>query len=177
MKYFFLALLLAGSGKLVAQHDSVSSGNIPIYGRFNFGVLTGERASASFQLASGVRLGKHLETGFGFGFENHYYSGYAPLFAEVRYQIGKGESFPFIDIMGGYMASLNQSYSASGGYTIGSHIGVTHYFTKHFGITAAIGYRFVQVNNSYIYYLWDGSQSDIIYRLNRFEMRIGIAFR
>lgn len=177
MKQFILLFFLIGSGILLAQRDSVSSGNLPIYGRFNFGILTGERASASLQMVSGMRFGKHFETGMGFGFENHYYSGYAPLFAEARYVLGKGESQPFIDVMGGYMASLNQFQTGNGGYTIGSHIGVTHYFTKHFGITATIGYRYVQLNNRY-YYLWnESSQQYMTYHLNRFEMRIGIAFR
>lgn len=147
------------------------------YNRNTIGVLAGTESGLSFQLSNGYRFNNQLEVGFGFGYEKHYYYGYAPIFLESRYHFGKGNTQPFIGIMGGYMAVLNQQSAQGEGYTAGGSIGVTHFFTPHFGVSTSLGYRYLYLNRSDNYYIWNGNGMTVIQELNRFEIRIGIVFR
>lgn len=154
----------------------VESPKIGYYGRFTTGVLAGEYSSMSFQFANGVRIG-HFDVGMGLGFEKFYGSGYAPLFLESRYNFGKGATNPFVGVNTGYLASLDQYLSKRNGYTFGINVGMTHNFTKHFGITTSIGYRFAQTQERNYYYIWAGEYTTTIRDMHRAEVRVGIALR
>jgi len=176
-----ICLTLLSFVNCFGQKDSLSSPRTNgFYNRNTVGVLVGTESSLSFQLSNGYRFKNQLEVGFGFGFERHYYYGYAPIFVESRYHFGKGNTQPFVGIMGGYMAVLNQQNVSGEGYSVGGSIGVTHFFTPHFGVSTSIGYRYLHLkrDNNY-YFIWDGggNGTTVIQELNRIEVRIGIVFR
>lgn len=168
------ALLL--SLPLVAQENVTE--RFGMYGRASFGVLAGEYASSSFRASSGVRFGNHIETGIALGWERYSYNNYAPVMLEARYLPLNGKKHPYIQLSGGYLAGLNPFYRQSGSYTLGAHIGITHYYGAHFGISTEIGYRysFVEIPD---WYYWN----DITYpgiakqAFHALEIRIGVAFR
>jgi hypothetical protein len=179
MKALFTALALLFSATVMAQTDAPApKAEGGVYNRITGGVLTGERSSLSFQFANGYRFGKRFEAGLGLGFESYYGDRYVPLFLETRYNFTKGNTVPFVSIMGGYLAGLNQYYASSRGATGGVHIGMTHYFTQHFGVTTALGFRYTQTEERpQYYYIWPGDSPLVIEEMGRIELRVGIAFR
>jgi hypothetical protein len=179
MKVFFTALLLLASAAVSAQTDMIApKAEGGVYNRITGGVLTGERTSLSFQFANGYRFGKRFEAGLGLGFESYYGDRYVPLFLETRYNFTKGNTVPFVGAMGGYLAGLNQYYASSRGATVGANIGMTHYFTKHFGVTTVLGFRYTQTEERPQYYMmWPGEMPLVIEEMGRIELRVGIAFR
>jgi opacity protein-like surface antigen len=166
-----------------SQADSTAgtTRTIGYYGRVTTGILIGDYASRSFQLTNGFRIGQ-TDVGFGIGYEVYDLVRYAPLFLESRHHFLKGmKTQPFVGITAGYMASLNQyanSYGDRNGFTAGVGVGLTHYFTKHLGITSSIGYRYVYAQDQNYYY-----HTSILpvptsrTELHRVEVRIGLAFR
>lgn len=165
---------------IFGQKDSLKSNPTSgFYNRNTLGVLVGTESGVSLQLSNGYRFNNQLEVGFGFGYERHYYYNYAPIFIESRYHFGKGNTQPFIGVMGGYMAILNQQSSSGEGYTFGGSIGLTHFFTSHFGVSTSIGYRYLHLNRNEYYYIWNdgGNGTTVIQELNRLDVRIGIVFR
>jgi opacity protein-like surface antigen len=178
MKRILLILLAFTAFNSFSQESEapVATPKIAYYGRFTAGVLTGDRSAMSFQFANGVRLG-HFDVGMGLGFERFYTSGYAPLFLESRYNFGNGATNPFVGVTAGYLASLDQYMSKRGGYTFGLNVGMTHHFTKHFGVTTSIGYRFAQTQERDYYYIMWGGEYTTIRDMHRVEVRVGIALR
>ena len=180
MKVLFTVFFLLASAAVTAQVvETAPKAEGGVYNRITGGVLTGERSSLSFQFANGYRFGKHFEAGLGLGFEAYYGDRYVPLFLETRYNFTKGNTTPFVGAMGGYMAGLNQYYTTSRGATVGANIGITHYFTKHFGVTTMLGFRYTQTEErSQYYYIWPGDEPPlVIEEMGRIELRVGIAFR
>jgi hypothetical protein len=149
------------------------------YGRVTAGVLTGDYSSMSFQFSNGFRFGQ-TEVGIGLGYEGYYGSRFAPLFFESRYYFLRNRNTqPFIGISAGYLASLNQSYyyGDRNGYTGGANIGLTHFFTPHFGISSSVGYRYLFTEQIQSVYLMDFAPTTLQREMHRLEMRIGIVFR
>jgi hypothetical protein len=155
------------------------------YGRMTAGVLAGEFSTGSFHLTNGYRF-RHFEVGMGLGFERYFIGSYAPVFLESRYNFGKGSTQPFVGISAGYLVSLNRivNYYPQNrhNYTAGLNVGLTHYFTSHFGITTSIGYRFslTPVNPYYTqpHYYGGGNAMPLDNRaMHRGEIRIGVVFR
>jgi hypothetical protein len=137
-----------------SQVDSIApkvKGNY--YGRGSVGLLIGEFASGSAQLSNGYSFGNRLDVGIGLGYENYNYQRFAPLFLETRYHFGKRETKPFVGLMAGYMAGLQRFNPNVKGFTAGLQFGITHYFTKHFGITTSVGYRYSMLQSTILYYL------------------------
>jgi hypothetical protein len=155
---------------------------IGYYGRASVGVLTGEYSSVSLNVANGISVG-HVDLGLGLGLEVHDQSTYAPILVESRYNFGKGATQPFIGVGGGYLAAVSQinNYQYQGGYTLGANIGMTHYFSKHFGITTTLGYRFSYTHNRFPEWMYvdPGFAPDynVIRDMHRIEVRLGVAFR
>lgn len=145
------------------------------YGRISAGVLAGNSVSTSLQISNGYRF-KHLEVGIGLGSERHITGRYIPLFLESRYNFGKGNTQPFVGIMAGYSAAVNRYNTPSNGihFTAGLNIGLTHYFTRHFGMSTVIGYRFTRTDG-YVYDIWNyyNNTQD----MQQLEVRIGMVFR
>lgn len=137
-----------------SQVDSIApkvKGNY--YGRGSLGLLVGEFASGSAQLSNGYSFRNGLDVGLGLGYENYNYERFVPLFIETRYNFGKRETKPFVGLMAGYMAGLQRFNPNVKGFTTGLQLGVTHYFTKHFGITTSLGYRYSLMRSTILYYL------------------------
>ncbi len=163
--------------------NSYSQTEIPkmsYYGRITTGVLAGNYTSISLHVANGISI-NHVDLGLVLGLETHDDSGYVPILVESRYNFGKGNTKPFIGGCGGYLAALNNYYSKQGGYSIGANIGITHYFTKYFGITTAIGYRFSytdkRIPDTMLMDFAPYPSPEIIKNLNYIEFRVGISFR
>lgn len=149
------------------------------YGRASVGLLIGEMSSGSAQLSNGYSFANGLDVGLGLGFENYNYTRFAPLFLETRYHFGKRETKPFVGLMTGYMAGLNQ-YDNARGFTAGLQVGITHYFTKHFGISSSLGYRYVVAESWNLYYsLYSFAPYPYLENVNihRIEARFGIVIR
>ncbi len=150
------------------------------YGRGSVGLLIGDLSSGSAQISNGFSFRNGLDVGLGLGYENYNYSRYAPLFVETRYHFGKRETKPFVGLMTGYMAGLNQ-YDRAHGLTAGFQVGITHYFTKHFGITTSLGYRYILARSNNIYYtqlhmyIMPPQVEDA--NIHRIEARFGIVIR
>ena len=164
-----------------SQADSTAGTKHPsgYYGRATAGVLAGEYSNMSFQFANGFRLGQ-TEIGLGLGYESYYGSRFAPMFLESRYHfLRKKSTQPFVGVSAAYLASLNQSYyyNTRNGYSFGGSIGITHYFTKHVGVSSSIGYRYIatQEQQQYMYLMYPPT---IVQReMHRLELRVGIVFR
>lgn len=186
MRIFLVSgmLFLAATGTCFSQSGATTE--IPkkqsgYYGRVTVGVLTGEYSNMSFQFSNGYRFGQ-TEVGIGLGYEGSYGGRFAPLFLESRYHLLPGRNTqPFIGISAGYLASLNQSYyyeNRDHGYTAGANIGLTHYFTPHFGVSSSVGYRFLFTEQVQSFYLMNVYAPMTMQReMHRLEMRIGIVFR
>ncbi len=173
MKSFMLVLFFAAITVFPAlSQTSVPATQSNYYGRMSVGVLAGKNVYTSMQISNGYRF-RHIEVGFGLGLERFGFERYVPLFLESRYNFGKGNTQPFVGIKAGYLAALNRyepnSLVNQGGYLAGINVGLTHYFTPHFGMTSQIGYRRMQ-SNQYGYYLWQNLP-------NQVEFRIGIVLR
>jgi hypothetical protein len=170
---FFLALYLNAQGQTPLP-------KIRYYGRASAGVLTGQTSSVSFQVANGIAV-NHVDLGLALGLEVHDYSAYAPIALESRYNFGKGTIQPFIGVCVGYLAALNTYHSYRGGHTAGINIGVTHFITKHFGISTALGYRYSYTNQQppegYTELQWYYNGQNMIRYNHRLEFRVGIAIR
>jgi hypothetical protein len=156
---------------------------IGYYSRASAGVLTGDHSSMSVQVANGISL-RHVDVGLGLGLEMHDQTGYTPIFIESRYNFGNGSTQPFAGICGGYLATLNNNMYNDpyrGGYTMGAQIGMTHYFSKHFGISTTLGYRFSFTNNTYPHWadvsMWSYYGQNVIWDKHRIEVRVGVHFR
>lgn len=149
------------------------------YGRGSVGLLIGEFASGSAQISNGYAFGNGLDFGIGLGYENYNYERFVPLFLETRYHFGKRETKPFVGLMSGYMAGLQRYNSNVKGFTAGFQLGVTHYFTKHFGITTSLGYRYSMLQSTVLYYLEVHVPNPPIENENihRIEARFGIVIR
>jgi hypothetical protein len=163
-----------------SQVDSIApkvKGNY--YGRGSVGLLVGEFASGSAQLSNGYSFGNGLDVGIGLGYENYNYQRFAPLFLETRYHFGKRETKLFVGLMSGYMAGLQRYNSNVKGFTAGFQFGVTHYFTKHFGITTSLGYRYSMLQSTILYYLEVHVPNPPVENENihRIEARLGIVLR
>ncbi|MES2555233.1 MAG: hypothetical protein V4604_03730 [Bacteroidota bacterium] len=151
-RIILITTLLLSSFSASSQVETIATkakGNY--YGRGSIGLLVGELASGSAQISNGYAFGCGLDVGLGLGYENYNYNRFAPLFLETRYHFGKRETKPFVGLIGGYMAGLNQ-YNNARGFTAGMQVGITHYFTKHFGITSSVGYRYIMTESTNIYY-------------------------
>ena len=150
------------------------------YGRGSLGLLIGESSSGSAQISNGYAFGCGLDVGIGLAYENYNYTRFAPLFLETRYHFGKRNTKPFVGLMSGYMAGLNQYYNARG-FTAGLQVGITHYFTKHFGISSSVGYRYVVTQSTNIYYMdlhtFAPPTTPDNTNIHRIEARLGIVIR
>jgi hypothetical protein len=178
-----LFTILSFTALCLTTYSQTETPKIGYYSRASVGVLTGRRSTASLQVANGISL-KHTDLGLALGLEVHDRTGYAPIMLESRYNFGDGATQPFIGINGGYLASLsgNNYTPYRGGYTMGVSVGITHYFTRHFGITTAIGYRYSFTNADVPYWVniedeWPTYGQNVILDQHRFEFRVGIHFR
>ncbi len=149
------------------------------YGRGSVGLLMGEMSSGSAQISNGYAFSRGLDVGVGLAYENYNYTRFAPIFVETRYNFGKRETKPFVGLMGGYMAGLNQ-YNNARGFTAGLQAGITHYFTKHFGISTSVGYRYVMTESTNVYtqlHLFAPYPAMQNANIHRIEARLGIVIR
>lgn len=168
----------------IAQTTEVPSSDVSgLYSRLAAGIMAGDYSNGFAQLSTGYRFGKHVEAGLGFGIQNAGYNRYAPLFLESRWYFGKRNVLPFVGIEGGYLTSLNSTYyypDKKGGYTFGLNIGVRRDFTKHFGISSSVGYRYTYTNQPYypyVYYVDYYYYEPTKLEAHRVELRIGIHFQ
>ncbi len=168
---FFIGLCLN------AHSQTTETSKIGYYARGSAGILTGETSSISFQMSNGISIG-HVDLGLGIGLEVHDQSGYAPILLESRYNFGKGTTQPFVGIFGGYLSAMNSYYTYNGGYTVGATAGIAHYFSKHIGITTAIGYRYSRTSNDFPAWNhtheWYYYGQNVIHDRNRLELRVGL---
>lgn len=172
-------LLLSGMSAWSQTEEIIPNPKGNYYGRGSVGLLMGEMSSGSAQISNGYAFGCGLDVGIGLGYENYNYSRFAPVFVETRYHFGKRETKPFVGLMGGYMAGLNQ-YNNVRGFTTGLQAGITHYFTKHIGISTSVGYRYVMTESTNVY-----TQLHILApyppmqnaNIHRIEARFGIVIR
>jgi opacity protein-like surface antigen len=186
MKSLFLSGVLSCAAlACFSQTDSTAGTGtiktIGYYGRVTTGILTGDYSSRSFQMTNGFRIGQ-TDVGFGIGYETYNHIRYAPLFLESRRHFLKGRNTqPFVGITAGYLASLSQNYYYTenrNGFTAGASVGLTHYFTKHLGITSSIGYRYLYAqDNNYYYHMSILPMPMNLREMHRLEVRIGVAFR
>lgn len=171
---FLLILLTAIYFNAYSQHDTVGKGYF--YGRGSVGLLVGNLSSGSIRLSSGYHFRFGLEAGIGMGFET-FYDRYTPLFTELRYNFGKKQTQPFVGIMGGALIQLNQNYVNSAVGTFGVQIGMTHFFSKHIGLSTSVGYRYADLNQG-IYYLYPHFAPEPYTISNhRAELRIGLMLK
>lgn len=172
-------LLLSGMSAWSQTEEIAPKAKGNYYGRGSVGLLIGEFASGSVQISNGYSFGNGLDVGIGLGYENYNYERFVPLFLETRYHFGKRETKPFVGLMSGYMAGLQRYNSNVKGFTAGFQLGVTHYFTKHFGITTSLGYRYSMLQSTVFYYLEVHVPNPPIENENihRIEARFGIVIR
>lgn len=180
-RILIIAILLLSGLSAWSQVETIAPKvNGGYYGRGSVGLLIGELSSGSAQVSNGYAFGCGLDVGLGLGYENYNYTRFAPVFVETRYNFGKRETKPFVGLMGGYMAGLNQ-YNNAKGFTAGLQVGITHYFTKHFGISTSVGYRYVMTESTNIYYTQLHYFAPYPYmenqNIHRIEARFGVVIR
>jgi hypothetical protein len=176
--FLFTVLCLNG----FSQPNPNRASKLGYYARVSVGVLTGDLSTVSVLASNGISMGR-IDLGLGLGLEGHDFRGYAPIMIESRYHLTNGVTQPFIGIGGGYLAALNNYYNDyRGGYTAGANIGMTHYLTKHIGITTTLGYRFsythLYVTNwASVQPSYYSTDPNLVRNMHRVEFRVGMAFR
>jgi hypothetical protein len=145
------------------------------YNRTSVGVLGGSDASFSFNIVNGYQFGNRFSAGIGMGFENFFWTGYVPVFAEGNYHFLKSQTGPWVNLMAGYQVPTEQMGSNRGGFTAGGKIGFDFAINEHVGIMTAIGYRYAHINQEAIWNPWDSFV--VITDINRFDFRFGFIFR
>lgn len=173
--HVLLLLLTIVSFRLYSQKDTLSNGYF--YGRGSVGLMVGNLSSGSAQISSGYRFKCGLEAGVGLGVES-FYERYAPLFGEVRYNVGSGKTQPFVGFMGGFLFQLNGYYANSSvNGTLGAQFGLTHFFNKHIGLSTSVGYRYAALNQGYYYLHTYFAPEQYVISNHRAEIRIGLILK
>ncbi len=143
------------------------------YNRVSLGVLSGNDIGGSFRVVNGFSLNRHWDFGFGLGIESLRWDPYIPVFLESRYSILEGNTRPFISVSAGYEMPMQNFEFNKGGFSGGIDLGVTHYVSRHVGVSTSLGYRYawLKENSSW----WDDFTT--ISQINRLEIRFGLVFR
>ena len=145
------------------------------YNRLSIGVLGGSSASFSFNIVNGYQFNQHWSAGVGLGFENFFWSNYAPIFLEGNYHFLKTQTGPWINLLAGYAVPTTQLGSNRGGFTGGAKFGFDFAINDHLGIMTALGYRYAHLNEAAPWNPWD--DFFVISDINRFDFRFGLVFR
>ena len=143
------------------------------YNRVSLGVLGGNDSGGSVRVVNGFSLNRHWDFGFGLGIEALRWDAYIPVFLETRYNILEGNTRPFVSVSAGYEMPVRNFEFNKGGFSGGIDMGVTHYVSRHVGVSTSLGYRYawLKENSSW----WDDFTT--ISQINRFEIRFGLVFR
>lgn len=153
------------------------------------GYMAGEELRGMFHVKNGLSFGKHLYASLGTGLETYVPGRFVPVFLEARYTILDRKTSPFVSVSGGYLQGVgrpqtNTYYVPYGqkmgnGYTFGCKVGFQHAFTPGLSIISAVGWRYAYAigrQEPNIYYLPYGP-TEMSYKMNRFELSVGLIFK
>jgi hypothetical protein len=137
-----------------------------------------QTAPFSLVMVNGWRSSMGLFAGMGVGIE-FLNTTYVPLFADLRYDLGRGDVVPFLLARGGYALPTNKGYSEydidyayASGPTVAAGAGLKIRTRTHFAWDIELMYRYLQTSYSETY-----GWNDQVYRYtdkyNRIEIRIG----
>jgi hypothetical protein len=158
---------------LAIEESSINVNSTGFYNRTSLGILGGSEIGYSLRTVNGYSFNRHWEVGLGVGIDRFLWTPYIPIFAEGRYSLFTGATRPFVSAHAGYEMPLRNFEFNKGGLTTGLDLGVTHYFSKHLGISTSAGYRFALLKENSMW--WDDFTT--ISQLNRYEIRLGLVFR
>lgn len=184
MKKFILlqfAVLLSVTA-IQAQTEAVEKKErlVNYTSRYSAGFLGGEAFSSSFLTSHGISISKHFETTVVLGLEKYYYRRYVPILLDFQYNILKGNTTPYIKIIGGYLVDVERNgipLKEFPCYTLGGGLGVRTKLSNKFSLFTEIGYRYTKLEREQYYY-WDFWQGTVIEtHANRLELRVGIGIK
>jgi hypothetical protein len=149
--------------------------------RYSAGLLGGDNFSYSFLTNHGISISKHFETTVVLGLENYFYHKYVPILVDFHYNILKGNTTPYLKIVGGYMLDIERNgrpIKDFPGYTVGGGIGVRTNLTDKLSLFTEVGYRYVRLEREQFYYWWEPWPAPVLEtHINRIELRVGISIK
>lgn len=176
--------------KAQAEILPVKTKRISYYCEVDGGYLAGAELRGMFHVKNGLSLGKHFFASLGAGLETYVPGRFVPVSLETRYKILDRKTSPFVSVSGGYLQGVGQPQTyiyyvqapASGqklanGYTFGGKVGFQHSFTPSLSIVSSVGWRYAYARQEgYMYYL-PYEPTEISYKMNRFELAVGLIFK
>jgi len=136
----------------------------------------------SITTVNGWQVNKRLFTGIGIGFEYYEWS-IMPLFADVKYMLGKDNVQPFVSFKLGYGIPIGKSGNSwitehNGGIQLNPEVGVRLVFSEKSSLLLSIGYHYQQLNyKENNYYYWGSPYETTVHTdYNRVSLRAGFLF-
>lgn len=152
------------------------------------GYLAGAELRGMFHVRNGLRFGKHFYASLGTGLETYVPGRFIPVCLEARYKVLDRKTSPFVSVSGGYLQGIGQpqiyyiqapaGQRLSNGYTFGGKVGFQHAFAPGLTIVSSVGWRYAYASVKQepdIYYLPYGP-TEMYYKMNRFELAVGLIF-
>jgi hypothetical protein len=104
---------------------------------------------------------------------------YLPLFADIRYDLGKNDVVPYLVVKGGYSFPLSNGYSEydidysfEGGPMAAAGVGMKIRTREHLAWDVQVLYRYQRTSYSE-YYEWNDQNYQYTDIYNRVEIRLG----
>ncbi len=169
-----------------------------LFNNTDIGILVGSsknnlKSPFSFMSVTGYHITKQFAAGIGLGVD-FLDETYMPLVVDLRYYFRKSDFSPFIFLQSGYSISTGGDVDAAsnpifwnlfpiwirgyppsvkpkGGFLINPGFGIRKMFSKNFGLTFSVSYRYQRLN----YEAEDDIRLELEY--NRMNFRVGIIFK
>lgn len=182
--------LLAFTPKASAQTEALPKPKfVQYYCEVNGGYMAGAELRGMFHVKNGLSFGKYIYASLGTGLETYVPSRFVPIFLDVRYKILDRKTSPFVSVSGGYLQGVgqpqpiyyiqnsNSGLRLSTGYTAGAKLGIVHAFTPGVSIISSVGWRYAYaVQDAYVSY-FPYEPTEMSYKMNRFELSVGLIFK
>ncbi len=184
--------LLIFTQKVNAQAENMplKPKRVSYYCEVDGGYMAGAELRAMFHVKNGLSFGKHFYASLGTGLETYVPSRFVPVFLEARYKVLDRKTSPFVSVSGGYLQGIGrpQNYmyyvpapaseqKMASGYTFGGKVGIQHAFTPSLSIVSSVGWRYAYARqDAYISY-YPYEPTEMSYKMNRFELAIGLIFK
>jgi hypothetical protein len=166
-----------------SKKNSEAFNNIRLSGNIHF--FGGSNNSAGFSITPHYHFPCRISTGIGTGLEIFDYQ-VMPVFADISYQVFKGNFSPYLYARSGYTFPLSKAQSDyyshpeyKGGILAGAGIGLRKEFRNKNALLFSVGYRYQKLRTITTYDYWYDGQTQTderIDHLNRINISLGLQF-
>lgn len=173
-KFFFVTCLLLGSVATFAQRDLGYRGFVDLGG--GIGITPGSRFMVGLSTVHGYQAAPFLFFGVGIAANDIAWKSkwrygetkndgiVAPVFGDIRLDMGAGKFSPFVDLRGGY------DFICGNGIYLNPSIGIHYAKSDNFGFNLSVGYDHQGTKDNFY---WDGKEKK---SLGYISMKFGIDF-